>query len=98
MSYDQFIAENARLVILKELSRQPDGRLNDAMLEKVLDVFGIRRSRDWVRTQLRKLQELGAVHITEAGTVFVAAITRAGVDHVERRSFLEGVDRPSTGI
>lgn len=98
MSYDQFMTEDARLVILKELSRQPDGRLNDALLEKVLDVFGHRRSREWIRTQLRKLEELGAVHVTEAGTVLVAAITRAGVDHVERRSFFDGVARPSPGI
>lgn len=88
---------NARLVILKELAAQADGRMNEALLERVLDVFGHRRSRDWIRTQLRKLEELGAVRISEAGTVLVAAITRVGVDHVERRSFVEGVDRPSLG-
>ena len=33
--------------------------------------------------------------LTEAGTVLIAELTRAGLDHVERRAFLEGVERPS---
>ena len=97
MNYDEHMTHDARLVILKELSTQADGRLNEALIEKVLDVFGHHRSREWIRTQLRKLEELGAVRIDEAGTVLVARITRAGVDHVERRSVLEGVARPSLG-
>ena len=97
MNYDEAMTIDARLVILKELAAQSDGRLNEVLLEKVLDVFGHRRSRDWIRTQLRKLEELGAVRVTEVGTVYVARITRAGVDHVERRSFIEGVARPSLG-
>lgn len=98
--YDEFLTRNARLVILKELSTQPDGRLNDALLQKVLDVFGHKRSREWVRTQLRKLQEIGGITLSEAGeagSVMVAKLTRAGADHVEQRSFLDGVDRPSIG-
>ncbi len=95
MNYDEHMTQDARLIILRELAAQPDGRLNEVLLEKVLDAFGHRRSRDWIRTQLRKLAELGAVRNSEAGTVLVAAITRAGMDHVERRSFVEGVARPS---
>lgn len=96
-TYDEHLTRDARLVILKELAAQADGRLNEVLLEKVLDAFGHHRSREWVRTQLRKLEELGAVRIAEVGSVLVAAITRAGIDHVERRSFLDGVDRPSLG-
>jgi len=95
MDFDAFLTADARLVILKELARQPDGRLNETLLTTVLDTFGHRRSREWVRTQIRKLEELGAVKAMEAGTVLIAAITRVGLDHVERRSFLEGVARPS---
>ena len=95
MDYPEYFTQDARLCILKELTRQTDGRLNDGVLTRVLDTFGYRRSRDWVRTQLRKLEELGAVALSEAGTALVAAITRAGVDHVERRSVIEGISRPS---
>lgn len=95
--YEQHLAKDARLVILKELARQLDGRLNETILAAVLDSFGHRRSREWVRTQIGKLRELGAVTTQEVGTVIVASITRAGIDHVERRSVIEGVARPSPG-
>lgn len=97
MSYDAYMTENARLVILKELAKQQDGRLNEAVLVKVLDVFGHYRSREWVAEQLNWLAERGAVEVSRAGTVLVARITRIGCDHVERRSFIEGIDKPSFG-
>lgn len=72
--------------------------MNEVIIERVLDVFGHHRSRDWVRTQLRKLEELGAVRLDEVGTVMVATLTRTGLDHVERRAFVDGVARPSPGV
>ena len=93
--YDQFMTEDARLTILKALAGENDLRLNERLIAATLDRFGHRRSREWLRTQLRKLEELGAAKITEAGTVMIAELTRAGLDHVERRAFLEGVERPS---
>lgn len=95
MSYADDLAADARLCMLKELASQVDGRLNEVGLMRVLDMFGIRRTRDWVRTQLRQLDQLGAVRITEAGTVMVAALTKLGRDHVDRRAVIEGVTRPS---
>lgn len=95
MSYDAYMTENARLVMLKELAKQNDGRLNDVVLVKVLDVFGHRRSREWVAEQLGWLAEKGAVEVTRAGTVLVARLTSIGVAHVESRTFIEGVDKPS---
>lgn len=95
MNYDAFVTADARLVILKELSRQPAGQLNETLLTSVLDTFGHRRSREWVRTQLRALADVGAVSIMEAGSVFIATITRAGLDHVQRRAVIEGVAKPS---
>lgn len=97
MSFDAYLTEDARLVMLKELARQPDGTLNETILVRVLDSFGHRRSRDWLRTQLRAMADVGAVRITEAGSVMIAEITRAGLDHVERRSVIEGIARPSLG-
>jgi hypothetical protein len=50
-----------------------------------------------VRTQLRKLEELDAVALVTAGSVMIATLKQAGLDHVERRSVIEGVARPSLG-
>lgn len=95
MSYDDKIAEDARLIILKELAEQVDGRMNEVGLSRVLDLFAIRRSREWVRTQMRKLAELETVRVTEAGTVLVASIRTLGRNHVERREVVDGISRPS---
>lgn len=95
MSYEDKIAEDGRLVILRELAAQVDGRLNEVSLQRVLDAFAITRSREWVRTQLRKLAELEAVRISEAGTVMIAQLRTLGRNHVERREVIEGVTRPS---
>ncbi|OLF81262.1 hypothetical protein AWH62_00885 [Maricaulis sp. W15] len=95
MAFEEHLVEDARLVILKELASQNDNRLSETMLGHVLQIFGHTRSREWVRAQLRKLEEMGAVKLTEVGTVVVADLAQAGLDHVERRAFLDFVRRPS---
>lgn len=93
--YNEDMAEEGRLVILKELAIQTDGRLNEVSLTRVLDSFAFRRSREWTRTQMRKLAEVGAVRLSEAGTVLIAQITTLGRNHVERREIVDGILRPS---
>lgn len=97
-AFSRHVEEDARLIILRELHIQPDGRLHDGLLAHVLENFGHNRSRDWVKTQIRKLEELGAVRATEVGSVLIAQITAAGVDHVLRRSRIEGIKQPSLGV
>lgn len=96
-SYEHHLTQNARLVILRALAQQTDFRLNQTILMHELDRFGHRRSREWLRTQLLKLQELGAISVMEAGTIMVATLTGLGLAHVERREVIDGVDRPSPG-
>jgi len=88
---------DARLIILRELAKQTDGRLNETLLTHVLHAHGHNRSAEWVRTQLRKLEELGAISIWSVREFMVAEIRRAGLDHVERRSLIEGVAKPPLG-
>ncbi|MGB3834467.1 MAG: hypothetical protein WA975_21685 [Mesorhizobium sp.] len=96
--YEEYLQLDARLVILRGLTRQADGRLNEVLITRILDEFGYNRSREWVRTQMRKMEDVGAVRLSEAGTVLVATITRAGLDHAERRTILEGIARPSPEV
>jgi len=93
--YSDFVSANARLVMLKELAKQHGGILNETLLAKVLDVFGYRRSREWVRVQMRALEDVGAIELSQAGTVLIAKLKRQGRDHVEGRIVLDGVDVPS---
>ena len=95
MSYDDAVARDARLFTLKELAKQTDGRLSELSIRRVLDVYGIRRDRDWIELQLRKLESLGAIELTSAETVLVARLTRTGRDHLEERIVLPGVTAPA---
>mgnify|MGYP000444901735 CR=1 FL=1 len=95
MSYLDVVAADCRLIMLKELAAQSDHQLNETILTRVLESFGHMKTRDYIRTQIRKLEELGAVNSREAGSVLVVKILRPGVDHIERRAYLEGVGRPS---
>ncbi|MDQ0454704.1 VpaChn25_0724 family phage protein [Rhizobium paknamense] len=95
--FNEFLTEDARLVVLKALAQESNATLNETILTRILEMFGHNRSREWVRTQLSKLSELGAVRTTQAGSVVIASLTQAGLDHVERRSFISGIAKPSLG-
>jgi len=88
------IAQDARLEILRQLEKQVDGRLSATLLRRALDIYGITRDRDWIETQLRKLEALGAIEILSIGDMLVAKIQRPGLDHLQERSLLVGVTRP----
>lgn len=95
MSMDRIVREQARLIILRELAAQPDGRLNSDLLGAVLQTFGITKSRDWVHDECNWLAEMGAITVAPAGSLKIAALTPKGLNHVERRIVIEGVKRPS---
>ncbi len=97
MSFDVHLRAEARLILLRALEEQPDGRLNSELLRLALESYGITKSRDWVHEELNWLAEMGAVTIVVAGTVRVASLTAKGSDHVLRRVVIEGVKRPSRG-
>ncbi|BBF92372.1 hypothetical protein [Blastochloris tepida] len=94
-SMERLIREEARLIILRTLAGQPDFRLHSDLLRLSLEGFGIRRTREWVHAEIRYLEQIGAVTVTEAGSVLVAALTSRGEDHVAQRAVLDAVKRPS---
>lgn len=98
IDYEKHGAEHARAIILKELAKQHDHRLNENLMMIVLDAAGHLRSREWMRTQLNKLKELDAISIVKANDMLVAELTRTGLDHVERRSIIAGVARLSPEV
>lgn len=94
MSRD-IIREEARLIMLRELAKQASYSLNESLLQSTLETFGITKPRDWVREELRRMEDLGAVALSIAGSVMVATATPKGLDHVELRLVIEGIKRPS---
>jgi hypothetical protein len=92
------IEQDARLTILKELKNQNNGALNSTILAAVLDLCGYNRTQDFLLTQLHFLEDVGAVTLRPFGSVTIASITQAGLEHVERRRIIAGVKHPSIGV
>ena len=98
-NYLDIIDQDVRLIILKALAEQDDYSLHSEILVMLLEGFGHNVTRDFVHNQLRWLEkEARAVSIIEAGSVLVATLTQRGLSHVQRKTRLEGVKRPSPGI
>jgi hypothetical protein len=95
MSMDRIIREEARLIVLRALNDQADGRLNSEALRRGLIEFGINQTREWVEEELRWLDTIGAITRMQAGSVILAALTTKGRDHVERATVINGIKRPS---
>lgn len=95
MSALDIIRHEARLIMLRELATQANYSSNESLLQAMLETFGITKPRDWVREELRRMEDLGAVSLSMAGSVMVATATTKGLDHVERRLTIEGIKRPS---
>lgn len=96
MSLASIMEKEARLVVLRTLSEQPDRRLNSSLLrDDLADRWAINRSRDWLHVQIAYLADIGAVLVVDVGSVKIATITGRGLDHVEGRAILDGVKRPS---
>lgn len=94
--YNDWIDENVRLIILKELAGQDDATLNVFILGKVLETFSYKKTPDYIRNQLLWLEkQAGAVRTAVAGTEMTATLTKAGRWHVERRHLLSGIQNPS---
>lgn len=95
--FEKAVEEDVRLIILKELAAMSDGRSNENILAEAVYSCGHNKSREYLRTQLNKLAELGATRNTTIGSITVAQITEAGVDHVLRRGKIEGIRQPRLG-
>lgn len=102
-TYADLWLEDARLVMLRELAKMPDGRLNQTLMAATLDAFGYRWTKAAVAAQMRGLAELGAAALEivkddKGGDFLILAISREGVEHLERRAFIDGVAKPSLGV
>jgi len=88
---------NKRLIILRSLDETDDGRMNETLLTRALEIYGYALTREQVRDLLKWLDERDAIDTTMAGgVVMIAVLTRRGQDHLEFRGApIEGIDRPS---
>lgn len=94
-NFAEIMREEARLIILKALGEQINESLNSSMIEPVLSTFAIHQDRPWIHQQLDYLANMGAVTLVAAGSVKIATLTELGRRHLDRKTAIEGVKRPS---
>lgn len=95
IDYAEMQREEARLVLLKELSVQANESLSSSMMEPALHVFAIYQDRVWIHQQLDWMANMGAIHVVDAGSVKIATLLDAGWAHLRRQRFIEGIKKPS---
>lgn len=88
--------EEARLAILKELSKEDNKAMSSARMQKyLLTRLMIDKPREWVEKQYLYLRDMGAVTIVQADTVKVARLDDRGEFHLKGLVTISGVMSPS---
>lgn len=96
---ETILAEQQRILILQLLNEDSDCCLNEQMLQKGLEMFGHKVSLDKVRTEVAWLKEQGCVTIEAVSrSVTLVTLTDRGLDVVNQRSVIPGIDRPVRGL
>lgn len=97
-NYAEAVDEDIRLIILKELAANMDGRSNSTILGEAVYACGHNKSPEYLTAQLYALADRHAVELTPHGSIIVAQITKLGVKHVLRQVNIEGVREPRQGV
>lgn len=93
---EQWLAEEARLIILRVLAEEVNESLNSNLIVRHLrERFGIPRDRPWIHRQLDYLREMDAITLVDAESVKIATLANDGHRHLRREVVIEGVKRPS---
>ncbi len=94
-SYEDYVAEDRRLAILRLLEESAGYEANESMIAAVLRDIGHVVSRDQVRTDFAWLKEQRLVTLAEIATVQVAALTQRGLETATGIVVTPGVKRPA---
>lgn len=96
-SFSHFITEDRRLCILRALAAETSNTLNESILQRAAQGYGHNVSRDVIKQDLRWLTEVGAISLREVSDYLVASLTERGLDHVEKRTVIDGIAKPKLG-
>lgn len=97
MSFNEFLREDQRLVILQVLEQDSDYSHNEQVIKRMLKALGHNMSSDQVRTQLHWLKEQDMVSLTETAGITVARLTERGQDVAKGSTIAPGIARPRPG-
>jgi hypothetical protein len=88
------LTEDRRLAILRLLQEMPASRSNSSVIADMLVMLGHEVSRDYVRTQLRWLEEQELMSVENVGGVLVVNLAERGHDVATGAAVVDGVKKP----
>jgi len=91
----QKVMEQRRLCILQCLEAAEAYSAHERALQQALDAQGLGVSFDRLRTDIAWLYEQHVVHI-QTETLWVIRLTQSGLDAVQGRRWIPGIERPAT--
>lgn len=95
---ERFEAEQRRLAILELLAEDEDYTLNEDILQRGLEVIGLRTSTAKLRADLLHLKDHALVDIEiKGGDLYIVTVNSRGVDVAKGREKAPGVARPKPG-
>ncbi len=96
MSIEIELQEEARLAILKELSKEENKAISSSRMQSILLArLLIDKPREWIELQYSYLRDMQAVTIVEADTVKIARLTARGEHHLKGIIQIAGVMVPT---
>ena len=100
MTYTEDILALQRLTILQALLADPQYSVNDRILLQVIGARGPGLFLDALRAELRWLADRGLVKLDDGtgGDVYVAELTKRGVDVAKGLVIVEGIARPEPAV
>jgi len=96
-SFSKFMTEDRRLCLLRALVTETSNTLNESILQRAAEGHGHNVSRDVIKADLRWLEEVGALTNREVSGYLIATLTDRGLDHIERRTAIDGIAKPKLG-
>lgn len=96
MSIEIELQEEARLAILKELSKEENKAISSSRMQSILLArLLIDKPREWIELQYAYLRDMQAVTIVEADTVKIARLSARGEHHLKGIIQIAGVMAPT---
>lgn len=91
------LAEDRRLVILRFLAEEADGRMSASVMQDALELMAHRVPRAQVMVDATYLEERGLLLVEYVGTVPIFRLTPRGMDVARGLVTVPGVKRPRLG-
>ncbi|QJR20643.1 hypothetical protein HKM20_13230 [Pelagibacterium halotolerans] len=89
---NEVIREEARLIVLRELFKQPNRSATSTAIRLTLrNGFMISRERSWVEQEFAWLEQMGAVRVTSVASIKIATLTERGIEHLAHHAFIPGI-------